>query len=71
MFQLMSVPEQLDFVENALHTMDRGQIGQVDRIIRPLLLRDFIAHLPGMFSDFFLIITCRRFACMYFKISGC
>ena len=47
LFQSWSEEEQLDFMERVLQRMGHYQIGHVDRFIRPMLQRDFIANLPG------------------------
>lgn len=42
--------EQVDFVKVLLYKMRHEQHGQIDAFLKPILQRDFIAHLPGQFE---------------------
>jgi len=49
LFSQWSELEQVDFVEKLLTKMCHSQLGQVDCYLRPMLQRDFISSLPGIF----------------------
>ncbi|CAD6196960.1 unnamed protein product [Caenorhabditis auriculariae] len=46
--------EQLDFIEKMVQRLNHYQLGRVDNFIRPMLQRDFIAHLPNNLAEMIL-----------------
>ena len=50
MFEKWNEVEQVTFVENLLSRMCHYQHGQVNTYLKPMLQRDFISALPGMYA---------------------
>jgi len=50
-FEGWSESEQVHFVERLLHRMCHHQHGDVELFLRPMLQRDFISALPGLFHQ--------------------
>jgi len=50
-FEGWSESEQVHFVERLLHRMCHHQHGDVELFLRPMLQRDFISALPGLFIN--------------------
>jgi len=53
-FEGWSESEQVHFVERLLHRMCHHQHGDVELFLRPMLQRDFISALPGVFCSLLL-----------------
>ena len=52
MFENWTQSEQVHFVQSLLLCMCHQQHGQIDAFLKPMLQRDFISSLPGVFSQY-------------------
>ena len=70
-FEGWSESEQVHFVERLLHRMCHHQHGDVELFLRPMLQRDFISALPGLYLSELLICSDKNTDCCFVFLLCC